>query len=360
MQKFMQNFSLKSRTTKYLIPLIVITSVLLVAMIGFGGLRVSEPPYFYTIQDRDRVKYVQSNSPDPAVVLEEQNISLSEDDRYELSKDQDGTHIQISRAQCVKLSIRGQVQSVYTQGETVAALLDRLNVDTSEPWEVSVALSEQTYDGMEIAVDYVQTVEETVSCPLSFSTVYCYDPSLPEGEEEVLSDGICGTQESRVLSRYVNDACVDMTVLDSTVTQKATHRVIAVGTGESVGQARSYPLYGDNVIVTEEGKYLYYSRVDTYEATGYTSWIEDVTGTTACGTAARVGSVAVDPSMIPYFTKMFIVSNDGVYVYGEASAEDCGGAIQGKIIDLFFDTEAECWQFGRRDIQVYFLTDEPT
>lgn len=360
MQKFKQFISLKACTTKYLIPLIVITSVLLVAMIGFGGSRVSEPPYFYAVQDHDRVRYVQSNSSDPAVVLEEQSISLSENDLYKVFKTHDGTHIQICRAQCVTLIIQGETQSVYTQGETVEALLARLNVETGEPWEVSIALSEQTFDGMEIRVDYVQTVEETISCPQTYSTVYCYDPSLPEGEEEILSDGICGVQESRVLASYVNGVCEDMTVLDSTVVEKATHRVIAVGTGESVGQARSYPLFGDKVIVTEEGKYLYYSYVDTYEATGYTSWIEDVTGTTACGTAARVGAVAVDPTLIPYFTKMFIVTNDGAYVYGEASAEDCGGAIQGKIIDLFFDTEAECWQFGRRDIQVYFLTDEPT
>ena len=64
-------------------------------------------------------------------------------------------------------------------------------------------------------------------------------------------------------------------------------------------------------------------------------------------------------SLIPYFTKMYIISEDGVYDYGEASAEDCGSAIKNKTIDLFFNTEAECWQFGRRNIKVYFLTEEP-
>lgn len=356
----MQKLKLHPRTTKYLIPLIVISSILLVAAAGVGGFRLSEPPYFYTIQDQDRVRYVQSNSEDPAVVLAEEGITLSADDRYETTKTQDGTHIQIQRAQCVTLSVRGESQSVYTQGETVESLLSRLQVETQAPWQVSVELTEQTYDGMEIQVDYVETVEETVTRPLQYSTVYCYDPSLPEGEEELLAEGICGVQDTKVLAGYENGVRKDMTVLENTTVEKAVHRVVAVGTGESVGQPRSYPLFGDKVIVTEEGKYMYYSHVDTFEATGYTSWIDDVTGTTACGTAARVGAVAVDPTVIPYFTKMFIVSNDGVYVYGEASAEDCGGAIKGKIIDLFFDTESECWQFGRRDIQVYFLTDEPT
>ena len=59
--------------------------------------------------------------------------------------------------------------------------------------------------------------------------------------------------------------------------------------------------------------------------------------------------------MIPYGTRMYIVSNDGRYVYGIATAEDCGSAIKGNRIDLYFDTVAECDRFGIRNCQVYFL-----
>ena len=52
---------------------------------------------------------------------------------------------------------------------------------------------------------------------------------------------------------------------------------------------------------------------------------------------------------------MFIVTEDGEYVYGEATAEDCGGLIKGNRIDLFFDTVEECYAFGARMCQVYFL-----
>ncbi len=50
---------------------------------------------------------------------------------------------------------------------------------------------------------------------------------------------------------------------------------------------------------------------------------------------------------------MYIVSDDGSYIYGYATAEDCGGAIQGYMIDLYFDTLAECYAFGRRTCTVY-------
>ena len=76
---------------------------------------------------------------------------------------------------------------------------------------------------------------------------------------------------------------------------------------------------------------------------------------TSTGTLARYGAIAVDPSVIPYGTRMYIVSNDGAYVYGIATGEDCGGAIGGARVDLYYDTTEECFAFGRRDCTIYFL-----
>ena len=73
------------------------------------------------------------------------------------------------------------------------------------------------------------------------------------------------------------------------------------------------------------------------------------------GTLARVGAIAVDPTVIPLGTKMYVVSNDGQYVYGYCVAEDIGGGIKGNKIDLYFDTYAECWDFGVRMCTVYIL-----
>ena len=54
-------------------------------------------------------------------------------------------------------------------------------------------------------------------------------------------------------------------------------------------------------------------------------------------------------------TRMFIVSDDGQYIYGIATAEDCGGGVKGNHIDLYFDTTYECFQYGVRTCTVYFL-----
>lgn len=68
-------------------------------------------------------------------------------------------------------------------------------------------------------------------------------------------------------------------------------------------------------------------------------------GITATGTKATAGrTVAVDPSIIPYGTKLII--NGNTYI-----AEDCGGAIKGaNRIDIFFNTHEEALQFGRQTV----------
>ena len=93
-----------------------------------------------------------------------------------------------------------------------------------------------------------------------------------------------------------------------------------------------------------------FSRTLVCSATAYS-----IGTRTASGRPTAVGNIAVDTSVFPYGTRMFIVSNDGAYVYGIAVAEDCGGDIKGDRMDLYFPTFNECIQFGRRVCTIYFL-----
>lgn len=65
-------------------------------------------------------------------------------------------------------------------------------------------------------------------------------------------------------------------------------------------------------------------------------------GITASGTKAKQGrTVAVDPRYIPYGTKIII---DGqTYI-----AEDCGCAVKGDKIDIYFDSHSEAVSFGKQ------------
>ena len=69
----------------------------------------------------------------------------------------------------------------------------------------------------------------------------------------------------------------------------------------------------------------------------------------ATGGHCHYGTCAVDPSVIPYGTKLYVEG------YGTAVANDCGGAVKGHIIDLYMRSTKECFQWGRRNTKVYVL-----
>ena len=156
---------------------------------------------------------------------------------------------------------------------------------------------------------------------------------------------------------YANGKEIRRFVYQETVTVEPVTHIIAKGTGEKVGQVSDQPLIGDGFIVLPTGEVLTYIRKDTFTATAYTHTDAGCDFITATGTTVRIGTVAVDPTVIRYGTRMFIVSNDGSFVYGLSTAEDCGGAIQNKRLDLYMETTEKCFQFGVKDCTVYFLGD---
>lgn len=84
-------------------------------------------------------------------------------------------------------------------------------------------------------------------------------------------------------------------------------------------------------------------------ATAYSAYDAGNGSYTYGGNLLRHGIVAVDPSVIPLGTRLYI---DG---YGYAVADDIGSAIKGNRIDLAFDSHGEAVQFGRRPVTVYIL-----
>ena len=69
-------------------------------------------------------------------------------------------------------------------------------------------------------------------------------------------------------------------------------------------------------------------------------------GHTASGLPVGRGVVAVDPTVIPLGTKLYVPG------YGSAVAADVGSAIRGPIIDLWFPTTAEARAWGRRTVTI--------
>ncbi|MFB6346677.1 MAG: 3D domain-containing protein [bacterium] len=72
-------------------------------------------------------------------------------------------------------------------------------------------------------------------------------------------------------------------------------------------------------------------------------------GVSAIGVPAGYGVVAVDPSVIPLGTRLYVEG------YGYAIAADVGGEIDGRQIDLCFNTHQNALRFGRKWVKVHIL-----
>jgi 3D (Asp-Asp-Asp) domain-containing protein len=63
-------------------------------------------------------------------------------------------------------------------------------------------------------------------------------------------------------------------------------------------------------------------------------------------------TIAVDPKVIPYGTKVYIPEFDKVFI-----AQDCGSAIKGNRIDIFMNSYDDCMNWGYKDITIIILKD---
>jgi 3D (Asp-Asp-Asp) domain-containing protein len=71
----------------------------------------------------------------------------------------------------------------------------------------------------------------------------------------------------------------------------------------------------------------------------------DLPGKTATGMPVGIGVVAVDPSVIPLGTRMYVPG------YGDGVAADVGSAIKGAVIDLWLPP-SQCMAWGRRTVTI--------
>lgn len=74
---------------------------------------------------------------------------------------------------------------------------------------------------------------------------------------------------------------------------------------------------------------------------------------TSTGVKPIVGrTIAVDPKVIPYGTKVYIPQLNKVFI-----AEDCGSAIKGNRIDIFMESYDDCINWGYKDITIIILNN---
>ncbi|MGC8815885.1 MAG: 3D domain-containing protein [bacterium] len=174
-------------------------------------------------------------------------------------------------------------------------------------------------------------VEVSYKQKIGYKIIYKYTDKLPLGTQKILTNGAVGQTIIKEIRNYKSYNDYSVISLNKIILKKPIDEVILVGIKE---------------LKLNENQIL---KVLEMEASAYTSGIGNVGYYTATGHRVRKGIVAVDPSVIPLGTKLYIQG------YGYAVALDKGSAIKGNRIDLYFENYNDVINWGRRRVKVFIL-----
>jgi len=278
-------------------------------------------------------------------VLAERGIHVSAGDYVSLDQSApiaEGTRIVVRTAIPIRLRVGTESRTVHSAAATVGDLLRDEHValgngDEIMPARTSELVANETIDVVRVRTWYVK--ERTHVAP---GVEQRTDAHMLAGQTETLADGVAGIRETTVRFTQRNEERPQSVVVASRLVRAPHAKIVVRGlaTYDSLAHAASQ---GFARAVHFAGNAIHMI------ATAYTAGCYGCSGITASGLRAGFGIIAVDPSVIPLGTKVFIPG------YGRAVAGDTGGAIQGHRIDLGMNSESAALQFGRRPVTLYIL-----
>jgi 3D (Asp-Asp-Asp) domain-containing protein len=204
--------------------------------------------------------------------------------------------------------------------------------------ETSGFVSAPVIIGMESVFSEKEVVE---SSEIAYQTEYVEKKEEEYGNELILKEGKTGTSQ-----RYFR-----LTLWrGEEIAREFIREEIEPPVSEVI--SRGTKIVWRDLPTPEDGVLGYWYKLSS-TSTAYTPFCPGCSGKTYTGSIAGRGSCAVDPSVIKLGTKLYIPG------YGICIAEDTGGAIGGKEIDVCFPDKETAVRWGRRSAEVYLLTKSP-
>ena len=272
----------------------------------------------------------ETNSYTVGELLEEQKIQLVQEDYISQDTEKvltDGAEVEIIRAVPFTLQADGEKQNLRALPDTVGEALEYHKVKVGQADKVSPALDEPLTAGTEVVINRITTKTEQVLEDVAFKTTTKGDGNLPAGTSKVVKKGKKGQDRVTYQITYSDGKEIARKELSRKTVAKPVTKVVAKSTRGTIAGAE-------------------YTKKFTVKAYSYTGG-----GTTASGTRAREGEIAVDPSVIPLGTKVYVEG------YGFATAEDTGGNIKGNTIDVYKNSQSACLNWGVRYVTIYILSN---
>lgn len=296
---------------------------------------------------------LMTTSKDSEEIIQMAGLSTSPYDKviYTAHYNENAASVLIRRAFPVSVKADGWMNRTEVVDGTVADLLKHFKITLKGDDYVVPPLDTPLRRDLHAEVHRVTYGTDTVREEVAPEAVTAYVDNLlkedPEAQFRESNGGIYDVTYKRTL--------VDGILKESEITELApviTPRA-AGSTAFEAGVPCSSTTY-DDVEMGPDGLPTKYTRVikgavtTAYSSSG---------GRGASGLGLYCGTVAVNPNVIPYGTRLFITSADQSFVYGFAIATDTGTALMsGHVdIDLYFETNGECLRFGKRALDVYII-----
>ena len=254
----------------------------------------------------------------------------------------------------VTLKASGKTETYNVTASTVGEFLDELNISADEDDIVTPDRDELISEGMVITVQRVEIKEETTTEIIDYGFVTEQTAALVSGTSKIKQYGIEGERTVVSKNKYIDGELAESIEISSEITREPQDQIKLVGTGKATSSDSSASIGGAGTFKDANGNTVSYKKKLTGTSTAYYAAEGAITAT---GVPVYVGGVAVNPNVIPYNSKLYIVTSDGSRVYGYATAVDTGGALMSGsvLVDVFFETYGECISWGRRNVTVYVL-----
>jgi uncharacterized protein YabE (DUF348 family) len=276
--------------------------------------------------------------------LAEKNIIVGTKDKIEPALDSkviNKSTVTIKRAVNVKVAVDNEEKDILSSEETIDTMLKAEGIALGELDKLNLEKETKLTEGMKIDVVRVEIKELSETEAIAFNTVVKPNSSLSNTQRKVAQEGKEGEKKTTFSVTYENGKEVLRKIVNEVVAKKPTEKIIVQGT---------YP----TMPISRGGDAVPYSKVIKVKSTAYSPTGGRTTAYTATGRKAvrnpeGYSTIAVDPTIIPYGTKLFVQG------YGFAIAADCGSAIKGNFIDVFFDTKRESLNWAVKYVNMYIL-----
>lgn len=318
---------------KHCIGLVLVMLIVVPFLTGFDIVR------HVTVKYDGQSKTIRTNAGNPEVIIKEAGVTLETGDGWKLNganrNVQDGSIIEVIRGKSF-IVVRNNEEKVYKSSKaTVGEALKSIGISYRKS-RVYPNVKDELQENMKIYVLNNREKLEHKEADVEPQTEYVEDFNLPFGQTVVKSEGKPGRATVTSKVSKSSDGSTITQEIGSKIIEQPENRVVLRGAALSVQTPEGYKRYKKKMVV---------------EASAYTVHCGSGTGRTSIGLVPYEGIVAVDPRVIPYYTKMYIPG------YGIAMAGDTGGSIVGNKIDLYMNDWHKAIQWGRRDIEIYILED---